>query len=154
MAGQVEKRLADAGIVLPAAAAPVGNYVPAVITGNLVFMAGQLPNRDGKLVVRGKLGAEVTVEQGQEAARLCAINILAQLKAAIGDLDRVRRCVRVGGFVNCSPEFADHAKVSNGASDLFALAFGDAGRHARSTVGMAALPLGAAVEIEAIFEIS
>ena len=154
MAGQVEKRLADAGITLPAAPAPVGNYVPAVVTGNLVFMAGQIPNRDGKLAVKGKLGADVTIEQGYEAAKICAINVLAQLKAAIGDLDRVRRCVRVGGFVNCTPEFADHAKVSNGASDLFALAFGDAGRHARATVGQASLPLGAAVEIEAIFEIS
>jgi enamine deaminase RidA (YjgF/YER057c/UK114 family) len=117
-------------------------------------MAGQIPNRDGKLAVKGKLGADVTLEQGQEAAKICAINILAQLKAAIGDLDRVSRCVRVGGFVNCTPEFADHAKVANGASDLFALAFGDAGRHARATVGQASLPLGAAVEIEAIFEIS
>ncbi|MCC7017106.1 MAG: RidA family protein [Rhodospirillales bacterium] len=154
MAGQVEKRLRDAGITLPAAPAPAGNYVPAVVTGNLVFMAGQIPSRDGKLAVKGKLGAEVTLEQGQEAAKICAINILAQLKAAIGDLDRVRRCVRVGGFVNCTPEFADQAKVANGASDLLALAFGDAGRHARTTVGQAALPLGAAVEIDAIFEIS
>ncbi|MBM3733034.1 MAG: RidA family protein [Acidimicrobiia bacterium] len=154
MAGQVEKRLADAGITLPAAPKPAGNYVTAVVTGNLVFMAGQLPNRDGKVAVAGKLGGGVTVEQGYEAAKICAINILAQLKAAIGDLDRVRRCVRVGGFVNCTPDFADHAKVSNGASDLMALAFGDAGRHARTTVGMAALPAGASVEIEAIFEIT
>ena len=154
MAGQVEKRLADAGVKLPAAAAPAGNYVPAVVTGNLVFMAGQLPNRDGKLAVKGKLGADVTIEQGYEAAKICAANILAQLKVAIGDLDRVRRCVRVGGFVNGTPEFADQPKVANGASDLFALAFGDAGRHARTTVGVAALPAGAAVEIEATFEIS
>jgi len=154
MAGQVEKRLADAGLTLPAATKPAGNYVPAVVTGNLVFMAGQLPYRDGKVAVAGKLGGGVTVEQGYEAAKICALNILAQLKAAIGDLDRVRRCVRVGGFVNCTPDFADHAKVSNGASDLMALAFGDAGRHARTTVGMAALPAGASVEIEAIFEIT
>jgi enamine deaminase RidA (YjgF/YER057c/UK114 family) len=139
---------------LPAAPKPAGNYVPAVVTGNLVFMAGQLPNRDGKVAVAGKLGGGVTVEQGYEAAKICAINVLAQLKAAIGDLDRVRRCVRVGGFVNCTPDFADHAKVSNGASDLLAIAFGDAGRHARTTVGMAALPAQAAVEIEATFEIA
>ena len=154
MAGQVEKRLADAGVKLPVAAAPSGNYVPAVITGHLVFMAGQLPNRDGQVAVKGKLGAGVTIEQGYEAAKICALNILAQLKAQIGDLDRVRRCVRVGGFVNGTPEFADQPKVANGASDLFALAFGDAGRHARTTVGVAALPAGAAVEIEATFEIS
>ena len=154
MAGQVEKRLADAGVKLPAAAKPGGNYVPAVVTGNLVFMAGQLPYRDGKIAVTGKLGAGVAVEQGYEAAKLCALNLLAQLKAEIGDLDRVRRCVRIGGFVNCTPDFADHPKVSNGASDLMALAFGDAGRHARTTVGMAALPAGASVEIEAVFEIA
>jgi enamine deaminase RidA (YjgF/YER057c/UK114 family) len=154
MAGQVEKRLADAGLKLPTAAKPGGNYVPAVATGKLVFMAGQLPYRDGKVGVTGKLGGGVAIEQGYEGAKLCALNILAQLKAEIGDLDKVRRCVRVGGFVNCTPDFADHPKVSNGASDLFALAFGDAGRHARTTVGVAALPAGASVEIEAVFEVA
>ena len=153
MAGQVEKRLANAGVKLPLAGAPSGSYVPAVVTGNLVFMAGQIPNRDGQVAVKGRLGADVSIEQGYEGAKICAINLLAQLKKEIGDLDRVRRCVRVGGFVCCTTEFAEQAKVSNGASELFALAFGDSGRHARTTVGVPALPLGAAVEIEAVFEI-
>lgn len=154
MAGQVEKRLAEAGIALPAAPAPAGNYVPVVVTGNLAVVSGQIASRDGKVAVKGKLGADVTLEQGYEAAKICAINILAQLKAAIGDLDRVARCVRLGGFVNCTPDFADQPKVINGASDLMAIAFGAAGKHARAAVGAPSLPLGTAVEVEALFEIS
>lgn len=154
MAGEVEKRLAAAGVVLPAAPAPAGNYVPVVVTGRLAVVSGQIASRDGKVAVKGKLGADVTVEQGYEAAKICAINILAQLKAAIGDLDRVTRCVRLAGFVNCTPDFVDQPKVVNGASDLMALAFGAAGKHARAAIGAPSLPLGTAVEVEALFEIS
>lgn len=153
MAGTVEGRLAEAGIVLPAAPAPAGNYVPVVVTGNLAVVSGQIAARDGRVVIRGRLGADVSIEQGHEAAKLCAVNILAQLKAAIGDLDRVRRCVRLAGFVACAPEFTDQPKVMNGASDLMALAFGEAGKHARVAVGAPSLPLGTAVEVEALFEI-
>ncbi|MBM3565470.1 MAG: RidA family protein [Alphaproteobacteria bacterium] len=153
MAGQVEKRLAAAGIQLPPAPAPAGNYVPVVITGKLAFVAGQVALKDGKVAVKGRLGAEVTIEQGREAAKICAVNILTQLKAAIGDLDRVRRCVRLAGFVNCTAEFTDQPEVMNGASDLMVLAFGDAGKHARAAVGAPSLPRGTAVEVEAVFEI-
>lgn len=153
MAGTVEGRLAEAGIVLPVAPAPAGNYVPVVVTGNLAVVSGQIAARDGRVVIRGRLGADVSIEQGHEAAKLCAVNILAQLKAAIGDLDRVRRCVRLAGFVACAPEFTDQPKVMNGASDLMALAFGEAGKHARVAVGAPSLPLGTAVEVEALFEI-
>ena len=154
MVGEVEKRLADAGIRLPAAPAPAGNYVPVVVTGRLAAVSGQIASRDGQVAVKGKLGADVGVEQCYEAAKLCAINILAQLKAAIGDLDRVTRCVRLGGFVNCTPDFVDQPKVVNGASDVMALAFGPAGKHARAAVVAPSLPLGTAVEVDALFEIS
>ena len=153
MAGKVEGRLKDAGVVLPTPPAPAGNYVPVVVTGALAVVSGQIASKDGKVAIKGKLGADVSIEQGAEAARLCAINILAQLKAAIGDLDRVTRCVRLAGFVNCTAEFTDQPKVMNGASDLMALAFGEAGRHARAAVGAPSLPLGTAVEVEALFEI-
>ena len=153
MAGKVEGRLKDAGVVLPTPPAPAGNYVPVVVTGKLAVVSGQIASKDGKVAIKGKLGADVSIEQGAEAARLCAINILAQLKAAIGDLDRVTRCVRLAGFVNCTPDFTDQPKVMNGASDLMALAFGEAGRHARAAVGAPSLPLGTAVEVEAMFEI-
>jgi enamine deaminase RidA (YjgF/YER057c/UK114 family) len=125
-----------------------------VVTGRLAAVSGQIASRDGQVAVKGKLGADVGVEQGYEAAKLCAINILAQLKAAIGDLDRVTRCVRLGGFVNCTPDFVDQPKVVNGASDVMALAFGPAGKHARAAVGAPSLPLGTAVEVDALFEIS
>jgi enamine deaminase RidA (YjgF/YER057c/UK114 family) len=144
------------GIVLPSPAAPVANYVPFVRTGNLVIISGQLClGLDGKLADthKGKLGAEVSMEVGQESARLCAINVLAQLRAAIGDLDRVTRCVRLGGFINAVPTFAQLAPVMNGASDLMVAALGDTGRHARSTVGVAELPLDACVEVEGMFEV-
>jgi enamine deaminase RidA (YjgF/YER057c/UK114 family) len=150
----IEARLAELGITLPEPAAPVANYVGYVVTGNLVFISGQVTfGRDG-LEYQGKVGAEFTVEDGAAAARLCAINLLAQLKAACGgDLERVRRCVKLGGFVNAVPEFADHPKVVNGASDLMVEVLGDRGRHARFAVGAGSLPLNVAVEVDAVFEI-
>jgi enamine deaminase RidA (YjgF/YER057c/UK114 family) len=154
MAGTVEKRLADMGISLPAPSTPVANYVPFVRTRNLLVCSGQICfDGDGKLVAKGKLGGAVSVEDGQKAARACAINLLAQVKAAIGDLDKVARVIRLGGFVNSTPDFVDGPKVMNGASDLMVAAFADKGRHARTTVGVAVLPLDAAVEVEASFEV-
>jgi enamine deaminase RidA (YjgF/YER057c/UK114 family) len=152
----VESTLKDMGIVLPSPAAPVANYVPFVRTGNLVIISGQLClGLDGKMsdTHKGKLGAEVSMEAGQEAARLCAINLLAQLRAAIGDLDSVVRCVRLGGFINAVPTYAQLAPVMNGASDLMVAALGDKGRHASSTIGVAELPLDASVEVEGMFEV-
>jgi enamine deaminase RidA (YjgF/YER057c/UK114 family) len=153
MAGQIDARLKELGITLPEAPAPRANYVGYVITGNLIFTAGQVPLRDGKLEFIGKLGRDMTVEQGYEAAKLCAVNVLAQVNAALGgDLERIVRCVKVTGFVNSTLEFADHPKVINGASDLFVAVLGDKGKHARSAVGMANLPFGVAAEVEGIFE--
>ena len=155
MAGEVDARLAELGIEVPEAAAPVANYVGFVQSGNLVFVSGQVPLVDGAFKFQGKVGAEFSVEQGQEAARICAINIITQLKAACGgDLDRVRRIVKLGGFVNSTPEFTDQPKVINGASDLMVAVFGDAGKHTRAAVSAGALPLGVAVEIDAIAEIA
>jgi enamine deaminase RidA (YjgF/YER057c/UK114 family) len=155
MAGTVEKKLSDLGIVLKQAPAPVANYVPFVRTGNLLMVSGQLCfDGEGKLAATGRLGGGVSIEDGQRAARACAINVLAQLKAALGDLDKVVRVVRLGGFINSMPGFADGAKVMNGASDLMVEAFGDKGKHARSTIGVAALPADAAVEVEGLFEVS
>ena len=154
---QIDKKLAELGITLPTPAAPVANYVPFVRTGNLVVISGQIClGPDGTLseAHKGKLGAEVSPEKGQEAARLCALNVLAQLKSAVGDLDRVVRCVRLGGFINAVPTFATVPVVMNGASDLMVAVFGDKGRHARSTIGVAELPADAAVEVEAIFEVA
>ena len=154
MAGTVEKRLAELGIVLPEPVAPVANYVPFVRTGNFMVVSGQLClDAQGKLVAKGQLGGGVSVEDGQKAARACAINVLAQLKAAMGDLDKVARVVRLGGFINSAPGFADGPKVMNGASDLMVAAFADKGRHARTTVGVAVLPQDAAVEVEGLFEV-
>jgi len=155
MSGETDKRLAEMGLELPPAAAPAANYVPYVITGNQVFISGQVPVMAGPtLHFQGKLGAEFGVEEGQAAARLCAINILAQVKAACdGDLDRVVRCVKLGGFVNCTPEFDQHPPVINGASDLMVEVLGDRGRHARFAVGAPNLPFNVAVEIDAVFEI-
>jgi len=153
MAGQIEARLKELGITLAEAPAPRANYVGYVITGNLIFTAGQVPLRDGKLEFIGKLGRDMTVEQGYEAAKLCAVNVLAQVKAALGgDLERIVRCVKVTGFVNSTLEFGDHPKVINGASDLLVAVLGDKGKHARSAVGMANLPFGVAAEVEGIFE--
>jgi enamine deaminase RidA (YjgF/YER057c/UK114 family) len=155
MAGSVEKKLASLGVSLPTPASPVANYVPFVRSGNALVVSGQLCfGADGKLVAKGQLGGSVSIEDGQKAARACAINLLAQLKAALGDLDKVARVVRLGGFINSAPGFTDGPKVMNGASDLMVEAFGDKGRHARSTVGVAALPADAAVEVEGLFEIS
>jgi enamine deaminase RidA (YjgF/YER057c/UK114 family) len=150
----IEQRLAERGLDLPPAAAPAANYVPYMISGSLLFISGQLPMQGGGVAVRGRLGGGVSIEQGQAAARLCGLNLLAQAKAASGgDLDRVRRCVKLGGFVACTPEFVDHPKVINGASDLMVEAMGEAGRHARFAVGCSSLPLDAAVEVEAVFEL-
>jgi len=155
MAGTIEQKLAGLDIVLHAPASPIANYVGFVRTGNLLVVSGQVcVGADGKLIAKGKLGAGVTIEQGVAAARGCAINLLAQVKAAVGDLDKVVRVVRLGGFINSAPDFLDGPKVLNGASDLMVAVFGDKGRHARSTVGVASLPADAAVEVEGIFEVS
>jgi enamine deaminase RidA (YjgF/YER057c/UK114 family) len=154
MTGRIDKRLTELGIELPEAAAPAANYVPYVISGNLVFVAGQVTFHNGELKYQGKVGKDFTVEQGYEAARLCGLNIIAQVKSACGgDLDKVERCVRLGGFVNAGGDFHDHPKVVNGASDLMVEVFGDKGRHARAAVGAPALPLNVAVEVDAIFQI-
>jgi enamine deaminase RidA (YjgF/YER057c/UK114 family) len=154
MAGLVEKRLASLGISLPTPASPIANYVAFVRSGNQLVISGQLCfGADGKLAAIGQLGGGVSIEQGQTAARACAVNLLAQVKAALGDLDQVARVLRLGGFINSAPGFADGAKVMNGASDLMVEVFGDKGRHARSTVGVAALPANAAVEVEGLFEV-
>jgi enamine deaminase RidA (YjgF/YER057c/UK114 family) len=152
--GQIDKRLAELGITLPVPAKPVANYVGWVRTGNLVFTAGQVTLKEGKIEYQGKVGKEYSVEEAHQAARLCAINILAQLKEACsGDLDRVKRVVKLVGFVNAVPDFVDHPKVVNGASDVMVEVFGDKGRHARSAVGSGSLPVNVAVEVEAIAEI-
>jgi len=152
MTGSIETRIAEMGIALPAAAAPAANYVPFMRSGNLLFTAGQLPLRDGKLVSTGLVGADLDVAAGQDAARQCAINILAQAKAALGSLDSVARIVKITVFVASAPGFTQQHLVANGASDLLAEVFGEAGQHARSAVGVASLPLDAPVEIEAIIE--
>ena len=153
MSETIEKRLSDLGIVLPAAAAPAANYVPFVRSGNLLFPSGQLPIKDGKLAVTGLLGRDVDTAGGQEAARLCAINVLAQAKAALGDLEKIRRLVKINVYVASTPNFTEQHLVGNGASDLFANVLGERGKHARVAVGMAALPLNAAVEVEAVLEV-
>ena len=147
-----ETRLAELGITLPQAMAPVANYVPFVITGNQLFISGQVSaGPDGR--VTGRLGETMAMADGQAAARLCAINLIAQCKAALGDLTRVRRVVKLGGFVNAAPDFIDIPQVINGCSDLMVAVFGEAGRHARSAVACPTLPLGVAVEIDGVFEI-
>ena len=153
MSETIEKRLSDLGITLPAAAAPAANYVPFVRTGNLLFPSGQLPMKDGKLAATGLLGRDLDTAAGQEAARLCAINVLAQAKAALGDLEKIRRLVKINIYVASAPNFTEQHLVGNGASDLFAKVLGERGKHARVAVGMAALPLNAAVEIEAVIEV-
>ncbi len=147
-------RLSELGITLPDPPAPAANYVPFVVTGNHVFISGQVPFVDGELPWKGHLGKDVSLEDAQAAARQCAINILAQISKACGDdLGRVVRCVKLGGFVACTPDFTDQPKVVNGASDLMVEVFGDAGRHARFAVGAPSLPLGVPVEVDAVFEI-
>ena len=153
MAGMVEKKLASLGITLPKPATPIANYVPFTRSGKLLIVSGQICfGPDGKLVAKGQLGGAVSIEDGQKAARACAVNLLAQLKAALGDLDQVARVLRLGGFINSAVGFTDGPKVMNGASDLMVEVFGDQGRHARTTVGVAALPADAAIEVEGLFE--
>lgn len=153
--GRIDDRLRELGIELPNAAAPAANYVPWARVGTLVFIAGQIPSWNGERRFLGKVGRDYTVEQARDAARLVGVNVLAQVRAACdGDLDRVARCVRLGGFVNCTPEFTDHPMVMNAASELMISVFGDAGRHTRTAVGAPSLPFDVAVEIDAIFEIS
>ncbi len=155
MSGPISQRLTALGIELPTPPIAVANYVPFVQTGNLVFISGQLPLENGKLAVTGKLGDTVSLDDGIRAARLCAINLLAQVRAAAGgDLERIRRLIRMTAFVACTPAFTDQPKVVNGASDLMVEILGDAGRHARVAVGAPSLPLDVAVEIEGIFELS
>ena len=152
--GQIDKRLVELGITLPAAAKPVATYVPWVRTGNLVFISGQGPIVDGKITLQGCLGDTVSLEDGIKSARLCALNVLAQLKDACGgDLDRVTRVVKLLGFVNATPSFADHPKVINGASDLMVEVFGEKGKHGRSAVASPSLPFGISTEVEAIIEV-
>jgi enamine deaminase RidA (YjgF/YER057c/UK114 family) len=154
MTGLIESRLRKLQITLPEAAAPAANYVPWVISGSQVHVAGQVPVGVKGLEFQGKVGADFSVEEGQRAARMCALNIIAQLRAAAGgDLDRVSRIVKLGGFVNCSPEFDQHPTVVNGASDLMVKVFGERGRHARFAVGAPSLPFNVAVEIDAVAEL-
>jgi enamine deaminase RidA (YjgF/YER057c/UK114 family) len=152
--GDVDRRIQELGIELPQPSRPGANYVPFVRAGGLLFLTGQLAQWNGERRFVGKLGAEFGVAEGQEAARLCALNLVAHLRAALdGDLDRVVRCVRVAGFVNSTPDFTAQSQVVNGASDVFVQIFGEAGRHARMAVGVSALPYDVAVEVEAVFEV-
>jgi enamine deaminase RidA (YjgF/YER057c/UK114 family) len=153
MTTNVDRKLEELGLTLPEAAAPIAAYVPAVEAGGLLHISGQLPFRDGQ-VVTGRLGDGLSVEDGMAAAQLCGLMLVAQLKAALGDLGRVGRVVKLGVFVNSTPEFTDQPKVANGASELMQQLFGDAGRHARSAVGVVALPRGAAVEVDAIVQVA
>ncbi|HEX4112772.1 MAG TPA: RidA family protein [Stellaceae bacterium] len=153
-AGKIEARLAELTIELPDAMPPVANYIPALQTGDLMYIAGQICQWNGEVRFIGKCGRDFDHEQGRLAARLCGLNIIAQLRHALyGDLDRVVRCVRIGGFVNSTPDFTDQPLVVNGCSDLMVEVFGDPGKHARTSIGVAALPAGAAVEVEGIFQV-
>ena len=155
MAGRIEQRLAELKIELPKAAVPVANYVPVVIVGNLAFVSGQVTIWNGEFKYKGKLGKDFTLEEGQAAARLCALNVIAQVRNALnGDLDRVKRVAKLTVFVNSVDDFTDQPKVANGASDTMVDVFGDAGKHTRSAVGVNVLPLNVAVEVEAIFEVA
>ncbi len=154
MAGQIEARLKELGIELPEAASPAANYIPFVVTGKMVFISGQITLLDGKIVHQGRIGDDLTVDDGYQAARLCGLNLLAQLKAAAGgDLDNVSRVVKLGGFVNSVPTFTDQPEVINGASDLMVEVFGDRGKHARFAVSAGALPRNVSVEVDGIFEL-
>ena len=153
--GRIDDRLAELGLTLPPAPVPAANYIPFVRTGNLVFIAGQVPSRDGEFLYVGKVGREFSVEEGQQAAKMVALAILAQLRNALdGDLDRVVRVVKLNGFVNCLDGFGQQPHVINGASELMVSLWGDAGRHARAAVGVAGLPFGVAVEIDGVFEVA
>jgi len=153
--GQIEAKLTSMNLNLPPSVLPQANYVPYIISGNTVVISGQLPMKDGKPQFIGKVGKEFSIEEGQECAKLCMINVLAHLKAACGgNLEKVKQCVRLGVFVNSTPEFTDQPKVANGASDFTVALFGDKGKHARAAVGVTQLPFGVAVEVEALFEIT
>lgn len=155
MAGKIEKRLNELGIILPNPASPAANYVPFIVTNNLVFIAGQIPFWNGDILHIGKVGAEISVEEAIKSARVCGLNLLAQVKEACeGDLDRVNKCVKIGVFVNCVDSFQQQPQIANGVSDLMVEVFGEAGRHARFAVGTNALPRNCATESDAVFEIS
>jgi enamine deaminase RidA (YjgF/YER057c/UK114 family) len=153
MTDRIDRKLEELGLTLPQAAAPVASYVPTVLANGMLHISGQLPFKDGQLVT-GRVGDRVSLEDAQEAAKLCALMLVAQMKAALGTLGRVERIVKLGVFVNSTGDFTDQPKVANGASDLMVALFGDAGKHARSAVGVPVLPLGAAVEIDAIVQVS
>ncbi|MCP8890229.1 RidA family protein [Sphingomonas faeni] len=153
MTDRIDRKLEELGLTLPQAAAPVASYVPTVLANGMLHISGQLPFKDGTLVT-GRVGDGVSLEDAQEAAKLCALMLVAQMKAALGTLGRVERIVKLGVFVNSTGDFTDQPKVANGASDLMVALFGDAGKHARSAVGVPVLPLGAAVEIDAIVQVS
>jgi enamine deaminase RidA (YjgF/YER057c/UK114 family) len=154
MTQTIEARLSELGIELPPPAAPAANYIPYTLDGRYLYVSGQLPFGPKGLAHAGKLGADITIEKGQQAAGLCALNILSQANAALGSLDRIERCLKLGGFVNAAPDFTEHPAVINGASDMMVSILGDAGRHARFAVGCASLPMNAAVEVDAIFAVS
>lgn len=149
----IDDNLRSLGITLPSPPAPAGSYVPVVVSGNLAFVAGQIPVEADQVKFRGKVGKDLPVEAGQQAARLCMVNALAQLKAALGSLDRIERAVKVTGFVNCAPDFTEQPRVINGSSDLLVQVFGEKGKHARAAVGVSSLPMDSAVEVEFIVEI-
>lgn len=153
MAGEIEARLKALDLVLPEVPAPVADYVSYLHLNGQLFVAGQLPLKEGRIAVAGTLGAGLDAKQGQDAARLCGLSILAQAKAALGDLDRIVQCLRLNGYVNATSDFVDHPKVINGASELIVKVLGEKGRHTRVAVGCSSLPLGAAVEIDAIFAV-
>ena len=154
MSGPITTRLAELGIELPEPAAPAANYIPFVVTGNLVFVSGQVTVWNGELRHIGRLGENIDIDEGYQAARLCGLNLIAQAKAAAqGDLDKIKRVVKLGGFVNSTPDFTDQPKVINGTSDLMAEVFGEGGKHARFAVGAPTLPLGVAVEVDGVFEL-
>ena len=155
MVAHVENKLAEHQIILPEVTKAVGNYVPYTISGNTIYISGQITLFNGDLMYQGKVGVKLSVDEGYQAARLCGLNLISQLKIACnGDLDRVTRVIKLGGFVNCTDDFTDHPKVINGASDLMFDVFGEIGRHARFAVGVSSLPLGVAVEVDGIFEIN
>jgi len=154
MSGPITTRLAELGIELPEPAAPAANYIPFVVTGNLIFVSGQITVWNGELRHIGRLGENIDIDEGYQAARLCGLNLIAQAKAAAqGDLDKIKRVVKLGGFVNSTPDFTDQPKVINGTSDLMAQVFGEGGKHARFAVGAPTLPLGVAVEVDGVFEL-
>jgi len=154
MSGPITTRLAELGIEFPEPAAPAANYIPFVVTGNLIFVSGQITVWNGELRHIGRLGENIDIDEGYQAARLCGLNLIAQAKAAAqGDLDKIKRVVKLGGFVNSTPDFTDQPKVINGTSDLMAEVFGEGGKHARFAVGAPTLPLGVAVEVDGVFEL-